>query len=210
MLSEESRGFLGLCLCEGVYAWGAKSDTCWVSCLSLSISKPEVLAEPKGTKKYIWHFPSSHLLPLPSQILLLLHRHVRVYKCSHTVREESLTWGVYKPSTFITYSSMASFCAMSKCLGFFSLETLSQVTFAANVLPVFLHPSPLNYCINASTNCLFLLLVIIASSNKQFELRRLHLFLCNYAIVGCLRVTEINPCAKSAAGQRTVWPGQWK
>lgn len=94
LLLEESHGPLGLCLCEGIYAWGAKSETCWVSSVSHSISETEVLAEPKETRKFVWNFPSSHLLPLPSQILLLLHRHVCVCKRSCTVMEESLAWGI--------------------------------------------------------------------------------------------------------------------
>lgn len=110
MLSEELHGPLGPCLCEGVYAWGAKSETCWVSSVFHRTSEPEALAEPEGAKKYVWHFPSSHPLPLPSQILLVLHSQVCVYKCSHTLVEESLAWGVHKPSTFSVYSSMAAFC----------------------------------------------------------------------------------------------------
>lgn len=68
MLLEESHGHLGWCLCEGIYAWGAKSETCWVSSVFHSISQPEALAEPEGTKNYVWHFPSSlpFLCPLKS------------------------------------------------------------------------------------------------------------------------------------------------
>lgn len=71
-------------------------------------------------------------------------------------------------------------------LVFVSLETPSQVTYAANVLPVFLHPSPLNYGMNVSTNFLMLLLVKIASTNEQSVPKLLHLLLHDYTIVRCL------------------------
>ena len=34
MLLEELHGPLGLCMCEGVCTWGAKTETCWVSSVS--------------------------------------------------------------------------------------------------------------------------------------------------------------------------------
>jgi len=61
------------------------------SVLFHSVSKPEVLGRPDGTKKYVWHFSSSHLLPLPSQIFVLVRRHVCVYISSCPVVGESLT-----------------------------------------------------------------------------------------------------------------------
>lgn len=191
MLLRESHGHLGLCLHEGIYAWGAKSEICWVSSVFHSISQPEALAEPEGTNNYAWHFPSSLLFPLPSQILLLLHIQVWVYKCLLTHTCASLAWDVYGPSTFNVYSSIAFFClCLTPC---FCLETPSQVTYAANVLPVFLHPSPLNYCINGSINFLILLLVKIASTNKQFVWKPLHLLLHDYTIWGVCESLESPP-----------------
>lgn len=209
MLLEESHGHLGWCLCEGIYAWGAKSETCWVSSVFHSISQPEALAEPEGTKNYVWHFPSSlpFLCPLKS--------------CCHYTDKSECT-NIYTHTCASLWLEMSTVPPLLvfipellppvyvSFLALVSLQTPSQVTYAANVLPVFLHPSPLNYCINVSTNFLILLLVEIASTNEQFVQKPLHLLLHDYTIVRCLWVTGINPCTKSASCQWTVWPGHWK
>lgn len=109
MLLEESHGHLGSCLCEGICAGGAKSESCWVSSVFHSISQPEALAEPEGTKSYVWHFPSSLPFAL-SNLAAITQTGQSVQTFTHTLVQQSLPWDVYSPSTFSFYSRIAFFC----------------------------------------------------------------------------------------------------
>lgn len=131
LLLQESHGHLRLFLCEGIYAWGAKSETCWVSSVFHSIPQPtvfpEALAEPEGTKNYVWHFPSSLPFPFSSQILVLLHRQVWVYKRLHTHLCNSLWLMSIVPPLLVFIPELLSSVYVS-FLVFVSLETPSWVT----------------------------------------------------------------------------------
>lgn len=109
----------------------------------------------------------------------------------HTHLCKSLACDVYSPSIFSVYSRIASFCL---CLIPCSCQSWDTKSYAANVLPVFLHPSPLNYCINVPTNFLILLSVEIASTNEQSLWKPLHRLLHDYTTVRCLWVTGITLC----------------
>lgn len=136
----------------------------------------------KGPKNYVWHFPSSppFLCPLKS---FCYYTDLSVQMFTHLCNSLWLGMSMAPPlSVFIPELFSSVYVSF---LVFVSLETPSQVTYAANVLPVFLHPSPLNYYLSVSTNFLMLLLVKIASTNEQFVLKPLHPLLHDYTIVRC-------------------------
>lgn len=139
---------------------------------------------PKGPKNYVWHFPSSpaFLCPLRSCCY-----YTDRSECTnvYTLVQQSLALDVMAPPLLVFIPELLSSVYVSFLVSV-SLETPSQVTYAANVLPVFLHPSPLNYGMNVSTNFLMLLLVKIASTNEQSVPKLLHLLLHDYTIVRCL------------------------